>query len=79
MSTSRWNGQDSVTRPGSSTVEVLLEPDGEGTHLRLVHHDLPSAESAEKHGHGWRHYLDRLAVAGAGGKLGPDEFAAAQQ
>lgn len=72
-----WNGEDSVTKPGSTTVEVLLEPDGDGTHLRLIHRDLPSAESAEKHGHGWRHYLDRLALAGAGGDPGPDEFAEA--
>lgn len=72
-----WNGADSVTKPGSSTVEVLLAADGDGTHVRLVHRDLPSAESATKHGHGWRHYLDRLAVAGAGGDPGPDEFAEA--
>lgn len=72
-----WNGEDSVTRPGSSTVEVLLAPDGDGTHLRLVHTGLPSPESATKHGHGWRHYLDRLAVTAVGGDPGQDEFAAA--
>jgi uncharacterized protein YndB with AHSA1/START domain len=71
-----WEGEDSVTKPGTSTVEVLLEPDGDGTEVRLIHRGLPSAESAEKHGHGWRHYLDRLATAGAGGDPGPDEFAA---
>ena len=37
-----WEGEDSVTTPGSSTIEVLLEPDGDGTHLRLIHRDLPS-------------------------------------
>ena len=63
-----------MTPPGCSTVEVLLEADGEGTHLRLIHRDLPSAESAEKHGHGWRHYLDRLAVVAAGEDPGPDAF-----
>lgn len=74
-----WNGEDSVTPPGSSTVEVLLEADGEsGTHLRLIHRDLPSAESAGKHGHGWRHYLERLRVAATGGDAGPDEFSAPQ-
>jgi uncharacterized protein YndB with AHSA1/START domain len=71
-----WEGEDSVTPPGSSRVEVLLTPDGDGTHLRLLHHDLPSAESAEKHGHGWRHYLDRLAIAATGGDPGTDEFSA---
>lgn len=69
-----WNGEDSVTPPGSSRVEVLLAPDGDGTHLRLVHHDLPSAESAEKHGHGWRHYLDRLTSSSVGEDPGPDKF-----
>lgn len=69
-----WDGEDSVTPPGSSRVEVLLAPDGDGTHLRLIHRDLPSAESAEKHGHGWRHYLDRLATRAAGGDPGPDAF-----
>jgi uncharacterized protein YndB with AHSA1/START domain len=69
-----WEGEDSVTPPGSSRVEVLLAPDGDGTHLRLIHHDLPSAESAEKHGHGWRHYLDRLAIGAAGEDPGPDKF-----
>ncbi|MBK5219870.1 MAG: SRPBCC domain-containing protein [Thermoleophilia bacterium] len=72
-----WNGEDSVTPPGSSTVEVLLaaDADGDGTHLRLIHHDLPSAESATKHGHGWRHYTERLRIAATGSDPGPDEFA----
>jgi uncharacterized protein YndB with AHSA1/START domain len=70
-----WNGEDSVTPAGSSTVEVLLTAEGDGTHLRLIHHDLPSAESAEKHGHGWRHYVDRLAAAAAGADPGPDPWA----
>jgi uncharacterized protein YndB with AHSA1/START domain len=69
-----WEGEASVTPSGTSTVEVLLVPDGDGTHLRLIHRDLPNAESAAKHGHGWRHYLDRLALAGAGKDPGPDEF-----
>jgi uncharacterized protein YndB with AHSA1/START domain len=72
-----WNSEDSATRPGSSTVEVLLAAERDGTQVRLVHSGLPSAESADKHGHGWRHYLDRLAVAAGGGDPGPDEFAAA--
>ena len=69
-----WSGEDSVVKPGGSTVEVLLSADGDGTQVRLIHSDLPTAESAEKHGYGWRHYLDRLAVAGTGGDPGPDEF-----
>lgn len=73
-----WEGEDSVTKPGSSRVEVLLTADGdENTHLRLTHRDLPTPDSAEKHGHGWRHYLDRLAAVGGGGDPGPDEYAEA--
>jgi uncharacterized protein YndB with AHSA1/START domain len=70
-----WEGADSVTAPGSSTVEVLLEPDGDGTQLRLLHRDLPSAESAEKHSHGWRHYTERLAAVAAGEDPGADPWA----
>ena len=45
--------------PGSSTVEIELEPDGDGTLLRFTHRDLPSAEAAESHSNGWDHYLER--------------------
>lgn len=69
-----WEGEDSVTPPGSSTVEILLEPDGDGTRMRLVHRDLPNAESAERHGHGWNHYTARLAAAAAGRDPGPDPW-----
>jgi uncharacterized protein YndB with AHSA1/START domain len=73
-----WEGEDSVTKPGSSTVEVLLVADGNGTRLRLIHHDLPSPESAEKHGHGWRHYMDQLSAAATGADPGPDKFGTPQ-
>jgi uncharacterized protein YndB with AHSA1/START domain len=72
-----WDGEDSVTKPGTSTVEVLLDAEGGETNVRLIHTGLPSDESAEKHGHGWRHYLDRLAIAAPGGNPGPDSYAAA--
>src|ERR1041384_5201744 len=39
--------------PGSSTIEIELTPDGDGTRLRFVHRDLPSDETAASHGHGW--------------------------
>lgn len=73
-----WEAEGSLTAPGSSTVEVLLEPDGDGTRLRLLHRDLPSAEAREKHGQGWRHYAERLAIAAAGGDPGADPWAAPQ-
>ena len=60
--------------PGTSTVEIELEPEGEGTRLRFTHRDLPSAESATRHEHGWDHYLARLTVAASGGDPGPDPW-----
>ena len=66
-----WVGSDEVP-PGSTTVELTLVPQGEATIVRLRHSGLPSSEQREQHGHGWRHYLDRLAVAAAGGDPGLD-------
>ena len=58
--------------PGSSTIEVELQPSGEGTLLRFRHHGLPGSEAAAAHGVGWDHYLARLATAAAGGDPGED-------
>jgi len=69
-----WEGEDSVTPPGSSTVEILLDADGDGTQMRLIHRDLPNAESAERHSHGWNHYAERLSAAASGGNPGPDPW-----
>jgi uncharacterized protein YndB with AHSA1/START domain len=60
--------------PGSTTVEITLEPVAEGTLLRLVHRGLPSPEACAAHEEGWTHYVDRLATAAAGGDPGPDEW-----
>jgi uncharacterized protein YndB with AHSA1/START domain len=60
-----WEGSDDVP-PGSSTIEVELSSDGDGTSLRFVHRDLPSAEALASHAHGWDHYLPRLELAAAG-------------
>lgn len=69
-----WEGEEPTVAPGGSTVEVLLARDGEGTHLRLIHSDLPSAESAAHHSQGWRHYAERLIVVAAGGDPGADPW-----
>jgi uncharacterized protein YndB with AHSA1/START domain len=71
-----WEGQEAGTGehsvpPGSTRVEVSLEPDGDGTVVRLRHLDLP-AQSVEIHRQGWELYLSRLAVAASGGDPGPD-------
>ena len=60
--------------PGSSTVEIELVPEGDGTLLRFTHRDLPSDEAAKSHGHGWDHYLARLQIAAAGGDAGEDPW-----
>lgn len=48
--------------PGSSIVEVTLQPIASGTRVRLVHRRLPAAE-VEDHARGWADMLDRLALA----------------
>ena len=68
-----WDGQEAVP-PGTSTIEVELTPEGEGTSVRFVHKDLPNAEQVASHAHGWDHYLDRLEVAAAGGDPGKDPW-----
>jgi len=69
-----WEGGkegSSPVPPGSSTVEITLTPDGDGTIVRLVHRDLPEGER-DKHAQGWELYLDRLAVVASGRDPGPD-------
>jgi uncharacterized protein YndB with AHSA1/START domain len=68
-----WEGGTSVVQPGTSTVEVSLSVDGEGTLVRFAHRDLPE-ESRDSHGHGWDHYFQRLAVAASGGDPGEDPW-----
>lgn len=69
-----WESEESLTRPGSSTVEVDLEPAGEQTLVRLTHRDLPGEEQRAAHKHGWDHYTERLAVAASGGNPGADPW-----
>jgi uncharacterized protein YndB with AHSA1/START domain len=63
-----------VLPPGSTTVEIRLRPDGDGTVLELAHRDLPD-EERPKHAAGWDHYLQRFVVAAGGGDAGPDPWA----
>jgi uncharacterized protein YndB with AHSA1/START domain len=58
--------------PGSSTVEVTLVADGDGTIVRLRHAGLPDEIWREQHAAGWRRYLERLSVAASGGDPGAD-------
>lgn len=67
-----WEGGEPVP-PGSSTVEIVLVPDGDFTILRLTHQGLPAA-TRDSHREGWEHYLARLALAAAGTDPGQDSW-----
>jgi uncharacterized protein YndB with AHSA1/START domain len=60
--------------PGASTVEVRLTPAGGGTRVEIEHRDLP-ADMRAAFGRGWPHFLERLAIAAAGGDPGRDPLA----
>jgi uncharacterized protein YndB with AHSA1/START domain len=66
-----WEREDLGVPPGSTVVEIELEPDREGTLLRLTHRGLP-AGSVDVHREGWEHYGSRLVAAAEGGDPGPD-------
>lgn len=56
-----WEGNESIP-PGSTTVELTLDADGDGTVLSLRHTGLPDGEAAAMHEKGWRHFTARLAL-----------------
>jgi uncharacterized protein YndB with AHSA1/START domain len=57
-------GGDRSVPPGSTTVEISLVPDGDGTIVRLLHRNLPGA-SRDIHDRGWEHQFARLEKAAA--------------
>ena len=69
-----WERELYEMPPQSTAVEVTLEPDGDGTRVRVLHTQLPSDAAARFHRIGWEHYLARLAVAAAGEHPGPDPW-----
>lgn len=70
-----WERAEVAIPPGSTTVEIDLEPAaGGGTRLTLVHRGLEPF-AADAHAGGWVHYLTRLATAATGPPPGPDPFA----
>ena len=71
---SEFEGPGMAVTAGSSTIEIDLEPEDDGTRLRFVHRDLPTAEATASHAHGWDHYLDRLVTAAAGKDPGRDTW-----
>jgi uncharacterized protein YndB with AHSA1/START domain len=70
-----WENAAEMIAPGSSLVRVTLEADGDQTIVKLRHSGLESEEARASHDEGWRHFLGRLAVAGAGKDPGPDPWA----
>lgn len=70
-----WDRPDVEIPPGTTTVQIHLEPHGvDGTRLRLVHRGL-SDPMADAHAGGWTNYLQRLAAVAAGHDPGPDPLA----
>ena len=70
-----WGAAGSeVLAQGSTTVEIRLHEDGDGTLLELAHRGLP-AEELPQHDAGWGHFLARLVVAATGRDPGPDPWA----
>jgi uncharacterized protein YndB with AHSA1/START domain len=52
--------------PGRSTVEVVLQADGDGTVVTLTHRDLPTEDHRRSHREGWGEFLGILGeVAGS--------------
>ena len=48
--------------PGTSTVEVVLQPDGDETVVTLTHRDLTTQEFRRSHREGWSEFLGRLGA-----------------
>lgn len=66
-----WEGDGSPVAPGSTTVVIELEPDEDGTLVRLTHTGLAPPPVAEHHREGWELYLERLRIRAEGGDPGP--------
>jgi uncharacterized protein YndB with AHSA1/START domain len=45
-----------------SLVTVLLQPDGDGTLLTLIHENFFDADARDRHQHGWNAILDKLTT-----------------
>jgi uncharacterized protein YndB with AHSA1/START domain len=75
-----WEGPEPLAKgqveipPGTTTVEVHLEPDGDETVLRLRHGGLPTRGVHAFHTYGWSYTLDRLALIATGADPGPNPF-----
>jgi uncharacterized protein YndB with AHSA1/START domain len=69
-----WQSDANGVPAGSSTVEIELVPQGDGTTLRFRHSGLPTEDAVQRHAHGWDHYLERLEIAARGDDPGRDTW-----
>ena len=54
-----WESMFPNILPGSTTVEISLTPDGDGTIVKLRHYNLPS-DAAGQHQKVWKQCLEKL-------------------
>lgn len=67
-----WDEGGMPVPPGSTTVEITLEPTADGTLLRLVHSGLATPEARAAHAKEWVYHLEYLAVRAEGGQPAHD-------
>jgi uncharacterized protein YndB with AHSA1/START domain len=65
-----WDSGAIPVPPGSSTVQIDLDPHPDGTLVRLVHRDL-APEVRPVHAEGWSRFLPRLAAVVVGAEPDP--------
>jgi uncharacterized protein YndB with AHSA1/START domain len=58
------NAPGDALAPGTTTVEVTLTPDGDGTELVLRHSDMPTTHAPD-HAYGWQLFVGERLVAAA--------------
>jgi uncharacterized protein YndB with AHSA1/START domain len=70
-----WERPDSPVPPGSSTVAIDLQPERDGTRIRLTHSGLPP-DARDQHRGGWENYVTRLGAVAEGLVPGDDPMRA---
>ena len=69
-----WGIEGTADLPaGASSVEFRLTAIERGTHLELIHSNLPESAVAG-HRDGWEHFMPRLQLAASGEDAGVDDW-----
>jgi uncharacterized protein YndB with AHSA1/START domain len=71
-----WERSEVEIPPGSTTVEIDIVAQEDGSTLLTLKHRGLEDRAADAHQGGWRHYLDRLRGAAEGEHVGPDPWVA---